>query len=62
MKHIEFRRKREGKTDYKRRLRLLLSNKPRLVIRVSLKNIIIQILHLSDTVYDLLFDISSEQW
>ncbi len=43
MKRIEFRRKREGKTDYKKRLKLLLNNKPRLVIRVSLKNINVQI-------------------
>lgn len=43
MKHIEFRRKREGKTNYKKRLTLLLSGKNRLVIRKTLKNINIQI-------------------
>lgn len=43
MKNIDFRRRREGKTDYKRRLKLLLSNKPRLIIRRSLKNIVMQI-------------------
>ena len=44
MKIQEFRRKREGKTNYKKRLNLLLSKKPRLVIRKSLKNIIVQII------------------
>jgi large subunit ribosomal protein L18 len=37
------RRKREGKTDYKRRLKLLLARKPRLVVRKSSKNITAQI-------------------
>lgn len=38
----QFRRKREGKTDYRKRLKLLLSGRPRAVIRKSLKNIAIQ--------------------
>jgi large subunit ribosomal protein L18 len=40
---VPFRRRKEGKTDYKARKALLLSGKPRLVIRGSLKNMIIQI-------------------
>lgn len=36
---MQFRRKREGRTDYKRRLVLLKSNLPRLVIRASNKSI-----------------------
>ena len=36
---MQFRRKREGATNYRKRLKILLSNKPRLVIRKSLKNI-----------------------
>ena len=36
---VPHRRKREGKTDYKLRLRLLKSGKPRLVVRKSLSNI-----------------------
>ena len=40
---VPFRRKREGKTDYKARLGLLKSGKPRLVVRRSLKNILAQI-------------------
>ncbi|MBD3310285.1 50S ribosomal protein L18 [Candidatus Woesearchaeota archaeon] len=40
---VPFRRKKEGRTNYKKRLALLLSNKPRLVIRKSLKNVTAQI-------------------
>lgn len=36
---VKFRRKREGKTDYKKRVKLLLSNKKRIVVRRSLKNV-----------------------
>ncbi|MEM5790957.1 MAG: 50S ribosomal protein L18 [Candidatus Aenigmatarchaeota archaeon] len=41
---IQFKRRREGKTDYKRRLKLLSSKKPRLVVRKSLKYIRAQII------------------
>ncbi len=40
---VPYRRKREGKTDYKKRMKLLLGQKPRLVIRKSLKHISLQI-------------------
>ncbi len=40
---VQFRRKRIGKTNYKKRLKLLSAKKPRLVIRKSLNNIIAQI-------------------
>ncbi len=40
---IPHRRKREGKTDYRVRLELLKSRKPRLVVRRSLNNITCQI-------------------
>ncbi len=36
---VYFRRKRDGFTNYRRRLKMLTSNKPRLVVRKSLKNI-----------------------
>lgn len=42
-KVLDYKRKREGKTDYKKRLKLVASKKPRLVIRKSLKNIVAQI-------------------
>jgi len=41
---VKFRRRREGKTNYYRRRRLLLSRKPRLVIRKSNTKIIVQII------------------
>ena len=41
--NVQFRRKREGKTNYKKRLKLLQTDKPRLVIRPFLKNIIAQV-------------------
>ena len=41
---IKFRRKREGKTDYRKRLKLLLGGTPRLVVRKSLNNIYAQII------------------
>ena len=41
---VPFRRRREGKTDYKARKALVLSGKPRLVARGSLKNMIVQII------------------
>ncbi len=40
---VHFRRKREGKTDYRRRLKLLKSGKPRLVVRIYSKNVQAQI-------------------
>lgn len=40
---LPHRRRREGRTDYRARLELLKSGKPRLVVRKSLKNIICQI-------------------
>jgi len=41
---VQFRRKRQGKTNYKKRLKLLKSSLPRLVIRPSSKNIQAQII------------------
>ncbi len=40
---VQFRRKREGRTDYRYRLRLLRSGKPRLVARISLKHATAQV-------------------
>ena len=41
---VPFRRKREGRTDYKKRLAMLKSGKARLVVRKTLKNIYAQII------------------
>jgi len=40
---VPFRRRREGRTDYHFRYKLILSRKPRLVIRKGNKNIILQL-------------------
>ena len=40
---VQLRRRREGKTDYQSRKALVISRKPRLVTRASLKNITVQI-------------------
>jgi large subunit ribosomal protein L18 len=44
---VPFRRKREGKTDYKKRKGLLLAGKPRLVIRRALRSIWLQVVEYS---------------
>lgn len=41
---VPYRRRREGKTNYQKRKALILSGKPRLVVRGSLKNIVVQII------------------
>lgn len=40
---VKFRRKRNQRTNYRKRMKYLSSNKPRLVIRTSLKNIQLQV-------------------
>ena len=40
---VPFRRRREGRTNYHRRLRLLLSKKPRMVVRRSARHIRLQL-------------------
>lgn len=40
---LKFKRRTEGKTDYRKRLKLLLSKKPRIVVRKSLNAIRVQI-------------------
>ncbi|MDI6639386.1 MAG: 50S ribosomal protein L18 [Methanocellales archaeon] len=42
------RRRKEGKTDYRQRLKLLLSQKPRVVVRKSLKHMIVQLVSPSE--------------
>ncbi|AKG92278.1 LSU ribosomal protein L18P [Geoglobus ahangari] len=40
---VPYRRRREGKTNYRKRLKLLLSRKPRLVVRVTNRRVIAQV-------------------
>lgn len=46
---VPYRRKREGKTDYKKRMKLLLGHQLRLVIRRSNKHITMQIIEFKTT-------------
>jgi len=46
---MPFKRRREGKTDYKKRLKLLFSKKPRLVVRKSLKYVKAQIVEFDES-------------
>jgi large subunit ribosomal protein L18 len=48
VKVVSYRRKVEGKTDYKKRLKMLVSGIPRIVIRRSNKNIVIQVVEYSE--------------
>jgi len=45
---LRFKRKRLGKTNYKKRLKLLSASKPRLIIRKSLNNMIAQIVEYNE--------------
>jgi large subunit ribosomal protein L18 len=58
---VPYRRKREGKTSYKTRLRLIQSGKPRLVIRKSLRNIRLQIIEYSANNDKVLFAANSAE-
>src|SRR5438874_383253 len=42
---VGFRRRREGKTDYRRRLGLLKSGESRVVVRTSNSNVVVQFVH-----------------
>ncbi|HEV2316468.1 MAG TPA: 50S ribosomal protein L18 [Thermoplasmata archaeon] len=44
---VPFRRRREGRTDYRQRLRLLLSERPRAVVRISNSRVLVSL-----TVFD----------
>jgi large subunit ribosomal protein L18 len=60
MRVVPYRRKREGKTNYKKRLKLLLSSKLRLVIRKSLKNMQLQLVEYNENGDKVLLTISSK--
>jgi large subunit ribosomal protein L18 len=47
-KVVPYRRKREGKTNYKKRLKLLVSGVPRIVVRKTNKHIIVQVVNYSE--------------
>jgi large subunit ribosomal protein L18 len=45
---VQYRRKREGRTDYKKRLEMLKSRKARLVIRLSNKRVLAQVVQYTE--------------
>ncbi|MAG07837.1 50S ribosomal protein L18 [Candidatus Woesearchaeota archaeon] len=59
--NVKYRRKRQGKTDYNNRLRLLSSHKLRLVVRASLKNISLQVVKYNSEGDMVLLSVSSKQ-
>ncbi|MBI2654664.1 50S ribosomal protein L18 [Candidatus Woesearchaeota archaeon] len=57
---VPFRRKREGKTYYKKRLKMLLSNKFRFVVRKSLSNLRISVVEYDEKGDKVLFTLDSK--
>ena len=58
---VPHKRRREGKTDYRKRLKLLKSKKPRLVVRKSLKHVRAQIIKYSPKGDETLVSATSEE-
>ena len=57
---VPFRRKREGRTYYKKRMKILLSNKYRFVIRKSLKNFYASVIEYTPKGDKVLFTVNSK--
>ncbi|MDP6704490.1 MAG: hypothetical protein QF775_03320, partial [archaeon] len=57
----DFRRRKSNQTDYRKRLSLLKSGKPRLVVRKSLKNIQVQLVNYTDSGDTILASASSTE-
>lgn len=59
--NVKPRRRREGRTDYRKRLRLLRSEKVRLVVRKSLKNTQIQLIEYKEEGDNILVSANSKE-
>ena len=59
--HVKLRRRREGKTDYRKRLSLLRSGKVRMVVRKSLKNTQIQLVEYKEGGDNILVSVNSAE-
>ena len=57
---VTFRRKRQGRTYYKKRLKILLSNKFRFVIRKSLRNLHVSVIEYAPNGDKVLFTVNSK--
>ena len=58
---VKYKRKREGKTNYKKRLNYIKSNLPRVVIRPSLKHVLLQIVEFHQNGDKILFSTNSQE-
>jgi len=58
---VPFRRRRQGKTDYQARRALVLSKMPRLVVRDTLKNMIVQVVSAKATGDEVIVHASSSE-
>ncbi len=58
---VPYRRKRQGKTNYKKRLFLLKSSLPRLVVRKSNRHILVQLVEYSDKGDRVMITVTSRQ-
>ncbi|MBS3144903.1 50S ribosomal protein L18 [Candidatus Woesearchaeota archaeon] len=58
---LPFKRKRQGRTDYRARLALLKSRKPRFVVRRSLKHVLVQIIEYAPQGDHVLLTITSKE-
>ena len=56
---VPFKRKREGRTYYKKRLKMLLSNKNRFVVRKSLKNLQVSVIKYNAKGDDIVLTVNS---
>ena len=60
-KTLQFRRRREGKTDYKARLNLLASGLPRLVVRKSNRYILAQLIKSQEAQDSVVYSVTSKE-
>jgi len=58
---VKLKRKREGKTDYKLRLNLLKSGKPRVVIRKSIRYILLQLVKSNNSQDEVIISCNSRE-
>lgn len=59
--HVKPRRRREGRTDYRKRLGLLKSRKTRIVVRRTLKNTIVQFVKYNESGDEILVTVISNE-
>lgn len=58
---VSYKRKREGKTDYKKRIKLLASRIPRIIVRKSANNFILQLAEFNPKGDKIILTVNSQQ-